>query len=53
MTPSENERMFSQIEEQQAVLQNSIDDSKRLMAKSDQLIDQSRAQKMAPGRAED
>jgi len=37
--------MFSAIEEQQAVLQTQIEDSKRLAARSDQLIDLARSQK--------
>jgi hypothetical protein len=44
VTSKETEQMFSAIEEQQAVLQNQIEDSKRLAARSDQLIDLARSQ---------
>ena len=37
--------MFSVIEEQQALLQNQIEDSKRLAARSDQLMDLARSQR--------
>ncbi len=42
VTSKETEQMFSQIEEQQAVLQDQIEDSKRLAQRSDQLIQMSK-----------
>jgi hypothetical protein len=45
VTSKETEQMFSAIEEQQTVLQNQIEDSKRLAARSDQLIDLARNQR--------
>jgi hypothetical protein len=48
VTSKETEQMFSAIEEQQAVLQNQIEDSKRLAARSDQLLDMARNQKASP-----
>lgn len=42
MTPKETEQMYSAVEEQQAVLQTHIEDSKRLSARSDQLIHMAR-----------
>ena len=45
VTSKETEQMFSAIEEQQAVLQNQIEDSKRLAARSDQLLDMARNQR--------
>ncbi len=41
--------MHSAVEEQQAVLQNHIDDSKRLTERSDQLIDWARSQQSEQG----
>ncbi len=44
VTPKETEQMYCAVEQQQAVLQTHIDDSKRLSARSDELIHMARSQ---------